>query len=111
MGMDRRKVRPVIVRAHLLDRRGARDLGRMTYAFLILDEDGSAILERPFGSNDLAQLCSQVRAYVRQNGLPRVKFDPPNDDDIDHGAGRRARRYEALTLQEIYFASPALGQS
>jgi hypothetical protein len=101
--------RPVIVRAVFLDRSGMRETGRVRYAFLILDDTGTQIVSRPFAAGTLAEVIAWVNAEKKKAKIGRVKFDPP--PGVDGMAGKHPRRYDALTLDEIYYASPALGQS
>ncbi|HTM67750.1 MAG TPA: hypothetical protein VL426_00485 [Candidatus Binatia bacterium] len=101
---------PVIARAVLLDRRERQETGRVLYAFLILEKASGCIRERPAAMRTLRELLAFVIAYRRANpGLPRVKFDPPGE--VDRDAGKFPRRYEALELSELFFASSMLGQS
>lgn len=107
--MSTQKHRPVIVRAVFLDRSGMNETGRVRYAFLILDETGTQIVARPFAAATLWEVVEWVNAEKKKAKLGRVKFDAP--DGIDGAAGKHPRRYETLTLHEIFYASPALGQS
>jgi hypothetical protein len=101
---------PVIARVVFLDRRERSETGRVAYAFLILDRDGETILDRPATARTLRELIALVIAYRRAHyGLPRVSFEPPTG--IDREAGKFPRRYAALELTEIFYASSALGQS
>src|SRR5688500_5463487 len=108
--MGNAAIKPAMARATFLDRRGRRETGRMPFAFLILDGDDGSIRERPATMRTLRELVAFVITYRKANyGLPRVKFDPP--DGVDNEAGKGPRRYEALELHDIFFASSALGQS
>ncbi len=108
--MGNGQIRPVIVRAVLLDRRERQETGRILYAFLILDRSDGSILERPATTRTLREIVAFVIAYRRQHyGLPRISFDEPHE--VDRDAGKQPRRYEALELSEIFFASSSLGQS
>jgi len=108
--MGNAAIKPVIAKAIFLDRKGRQDTGRIAYAFLILDGDDGSIRERPATMRTLRELVAFVITYRKANyGLPRVKFDPP--DGVDNEAGKGPRRYEALELHDIFFASSALGQS
>lgn len=108
--MEHGQIRPVIARAILLDRRERQATGRVLYAFLILDRSDGSILERPATMRTLRELIAFVVDYRRQRyGFPRITFDPP--PDIDREAGKHPRRYDALELQEIFYASSALRQS
>ena len=101
---------PVIARAVLLDRRERQETGRVLYAFLILEKAGGCIRERPAAMRTLRELIAFVILYRKAHpGLPRVKFDPPKE--VDREAGKFPRRYEALELTELFYASSALGQS
>ncbi|HSD12869.1 MAG TPA: hypothetical protein VLC10_04885 [Patescibacteria group bacterium] len=102
--------KPVIAKAILLDRRERSETGRVLYVFLILDRDGKTVLDRPATLRTLREIVAFVIAYRRAHyGLPRVTFDAP--PGIDREAGKFPRRYDALELSEIYYASSALGQS
>lgn len=107
--MGQAKHKPVIVRGLLLDRRDMQETGRVIYSFLLLDETGQQIVARPFASKSLAEVVDYVNKEKAKAKIGRVKFDPP--PGIDGSGGRNPRRYEALTLHEIFWASPALGQS
>ncbi len=102
--------KPVIAKAILLDRRERSETGRVLYVFLILERDGKTVLDRPATARTLREIVAIVIAYRREHyGMPRVSFDAPKD--VDREAGKFPRRYDALDLSEIYYASSALGQS
>lgn len=108
--MGNAAIRPVIAKVVFLDRRERPQGGRVAYAFLILDKGTGAIRERPAVMRTLRELLAFVIAYRRANyGLPRISFDPP--DGIDRDVGKYPRRYDALELTELFYASSALGQS
>lgn len=103
-------IRPVIAKVVFLDRRDRPQGGRVAYAFLILDKGTGTIRERPAVTRTLRELIAFVIDYRRANyGLPRISFDPP--DGIDRDVGKYPRRYDALELTELFYASSALGQS
>ncbi len=106
--MSSQRHKAVIVRAVYLNRHDMSETGRVGYALLVLDEDGQ-IVARPFGARTLQEVIDYVIVHRDRAKLGRVKFDPPSG--VDGMAGKHPRRYEALTLHEIYHASPALGQS
>jgi hypothetical protein len=107
--MSSQRHKAVIVRAVYLDRRGMTETGRVGYALLILDETGQQIVARPFGARTLQEVIDYALLHRDKAKLGRIKFDPP--PGVDGAAGKFPRRYEALTLHEIFYASPALGQS
>lgn len=108
--MGNAAIRPVIAKVVFLDRRERPQGGRVAYAFLILDKETGTIRERLAVMRTLRELIAFVIAYRRANyGLPRISFDPP--DGIDRDSGKYPRRYDALELTELFYASSALGQS
>ena len=106
--MDKARYRPVIARAVFLEKKGARDTGRLAYAFLLLDEHGQ-IVARPFVSKDIREMVAFVLKHKREACLGRVTFEPP--DGIDAVESKHPRRYQAIDLHDIFYASATLGQS
>lgn len=108
--MGNAAIRPVIAKVVFLDRRERPQGGRVAYAFLILDRTTGTILERLFVARTLREVVAYAIEYRRAHyGLPRISFDPPGG--VDRDSGKYPRRYDALELTEIFYASSALGQS
>jgi hypothetical protein len=97
-----------IVKVAFLEPKRLVDTGRRAYGLLVLDEHGQ-IVARPFASRDLRELVEFVRKHKKDGKLGHVSFEPP--DGVDKTESKNPRRYEALELAEIYYASTSLKQS